>query len=72
MTIRFRRCSTPLHKLSLEKVDVGLVCRQLQDLENDVGACLTEASGAGIGGPADLLGYHNQAGEVGDQVPGNL
>ena len=33
----------------LEKVGVGHVGHQLQDLENEVGARLTKASGAGLG-----------------------
>ena len=95
MTVRLRRGGIPLHKLTLEKVIVGSVSRRLQDLENDVSVHLTQASGAGIGGPADvrgphgvgitawstrmgggwcneITGNHNQAGKVGDQVPGNL
>ena len=33
--------------------------------------CLTKACGAGIAGPADVLGNHNQDIKVGNQVPGN-
>ena len=36
MTVRLRRGGIPLHKLTIEKVCVGCVGRQLQDLENDV------------------------------------
>ena len=67
MTVRLRYGGIPLHKLTLEKVNVGPVTdpapvsRQIQDLENDVGVCLTKVSGAGIGGPADVRANLNQA-----------
>ena len=41
MTVRLRRGGIPLHKLTLEKVGVGRVGRQLQDLENDVSVQIT-------------------------------
>ena len=72
MTVRLRRGGIPLHKLTLEKVGVRRVGRQLQDLENDVGVHLTKTCCAGIVGPADVRGNPNQARKVGDQVPGNL
>ena len=54
MTVRARLFATEYHssvKLTLEKVCVGSVSRQLQDLENDVNVRLTKACCAGIVGP---------------------
>ena len=67
IAVRLRCGFIPLHKLTLEKVGVGSVSFQLQDLDIDVGVRLTKACCTGISGPANVLGNHNQAGKVGDQ-----
>ena len=68
MPVLLRRGLIPTHKLTLEEIGVGLVCRQLQDLEDDVGMTLTKACCTWISGPSKVRGNNNQPGKVGNQV----
>ena len=71
-TVVLRRCGIPLHKLTLEKRSEIRVRHKIQVLENGVGVCLGKACSAGIAGSDGVRRSHEHAGNVGDQVLGNL